>query len=370
MALFDRIPHRCYGERMVDRQARRYPTDGLGRRVRGRRTPSGKRIVLQARDIEIFKLLRRYRFLRSTFIWALLPPQLRGGSYKRFQDRLTDLFHETNTRHGAAYLDWPRQQRHAYNARYVPSIYALSPAGEALLADEAIRIDNVTDLVRGGRMAASRAFPHTMMICDTLASLELGTLSEPNVRFVSWAEIMAKAPGQTQRSDMPFAIPVEIRHRFAATKQEVHHRFRLMPDGLFGLEYTQATGKKVYRFFALEAERRNRVRATSLKGSSFFKKVLAYRAITDKAIHKTHFGIPNLMILTVMPTQARIETMKLAVIDVHGETGSPKFLFRRIDTLGDSDQSPPPTSHMFHAPWQRAGWNDFLLYETNTPELG
>lgn len=364
MPLFDRLPHRCYGERMANRQARRYPTDGLGRRVRGRRTPSGKRIVLQARDIEIFKLLRRYRFLRSTFIWALLPPPLRGGSYKRFQDRLTDLFHETNTRHGGAYLDWPQQQRHAYNARYAPSIYALSPAGEALLAEEAIRIDNVTDLVRGGRMAVSRAFPHAMMICDTLASLELGTRSEQNVRLVSWEEIVAKAPQQIQRSGMPFAIPVEIEHRFAGTKQEAQHRFRLIPDGLFGLEYAQATGKKVYRFFALEAERRNRVQTTSLKGSSFFKKILAYRVITDKAIHKIHLGIPNLMILTVTPTQARIDTMKQAVFDVHGATGSPKFLFRRVDTVGDSDQSPPPTSHMFHAPWQRAGWDEFCLNNT------
>ena len=175
---------------------------------------------------------------------------------------------------------------------------------------------------------------------------------------------MAKAPGQTQRSDMPFAIPVKIRHRFAGTTREVQHRFRLLPDGLFGLEYTQATGKKVYRFFALEAERRNRVQTTSLKGSSFFKKVLAYRVITDKAIHKTHLGIPNLMILIVTPTQARIDTMQKAIFGVYGATGSPKFLFQRVDTLGDSDQSPPPTSHIFHAPWQRAGAAKFYLSNT------
>lgn len=346
---------------MINHPVRRYPKDALGRRIRGRRTPSGKRIVLQPRDIAIFKLLRRYRFLRSTFLWALLPSAHRGKSFKRFQDRLTDLFHETNTAHEGAYLDWPRQQRQTYNARYTPSIYALSPAGEALLDDEGIEIANVTDLIRSGRMAANREFPHTMMICDTLASIELGTQSAPNIRLVSWQEILAKAPEQTRHADNPFAIPVKISHAFPDAKMRVHEKFHLIPDGLFGLEYKLPTGQNLYRFFALEAERRNRVRTGSLKSSSFLKKVLAYRVIIDKAIHKTHFGIPNLLILTVAPTQARIETMKQTIFDIPGMAGGSEFLFRRISTMGYGDQTEPSTSHMFDGPWERAGSTDFRL---------
>ena len=346
---------------MADPHARRYPKDNLGRRIRGRRTPSGKRLVLQQRDIEILKLLRRYRFLRSTFIWQLLPPEHQGKSFKRFQDRLTDLFHETDTRHGAAYLDWPQQQRQSYNARYTASIYALSPAGEALLEDEGIAPDNLTDLVCSGRMAVNREFPHAMMICDTLASIELGTLSEPSIRLVSWQEIMAKAPQRTRLADNPFAIPVEISHTFSNATARAHEKFRIVPDGLFGLEYSLPAGKKLYRFFALEAERRNRVNTGSLKSSSFLKKVLAYRAIIDKAIHKTHLGIPNLLILTVAPTPARIETMKKTIFDLYGRAGSSNFLFQCISTHGYGDQIEPPTSHMFREPWKRAGSNDFRL---------
>jgi hypothetical protein len=340
---------------------RRYPKDNLGRRIRGRRTPSGKRLVLQPRDIEIFKLLRRYRFLRSTYIWSLLPPEHRGKSFKRFQDRLTGLFHETDTPHGGAYLDWPQQQRETYNARYTASIYALSAAGEALLGDENVQVNNLTDLVRSGRTAVNREFAHTMMICDTLASIELGVQAEPNVRLVSWQEILAKAPKETQRAENPFAIPVEISHRFPNATARSMERFRLIPDGLFGLEYALPTGKKVYRFFALEAERRNRVNTGSLKGASFLKKVLAYRTIIENEIHTSYFGIPNLLILTVTPRQARIDTMKKMIAELYPNGDNSNFLFRCVSTQGYDDQVKPPTSHMFHEPWQRVGSDDFRL---------
>jgi hypothetical protein len=346
---------------MVNRTTHRYPKDALGRRVRGRRTPSGKRLVLQPRDIEIFKLLRQYRFLRSTYLWALLPAKTRGKSFKRFQDRLTDLFHENGAAQGGAYLDWPPQQRLSFSARYTPSIYALSPAGEALLDDKGVKIDNITDLVQSGRMAVHREFSHAMMICDTLASIELGTRADPSVRFVPWPEIISKAPAQTQRSKNPFAIPVEISHKFSGASAPSYEQFRIIPDGLFGLEYQQVSGKKLYRFFILEAERRNRVNTRSLKGSSFLKKILAYRAIIDHEIYKSHFGIPNLLILTVAPTQARIETMKQTILDIYGTADSSMFLFRRVAALGDSEPDGFSKTLMFDAPWERSTFTEFRL---------
>ena len=69
------------------------------RRSRMRRTQTGKRLELSARDIEIFKLLQRYRYLHSTYIHAFVG----GASATRFRERLGDLFHE-------GYLDRPAQQ--------------------------------------------------------------------------------------------------------------------------------------------------------------------------------------------------------------------------------------------------------------------
>ena len=157
----------------------------------------------------------RYRNFQTSAALSLpalniyMEPAAAGASWQILQTisgSLTDLFHETDTLHNGAYLDWPRQQRETYNARYTASIYALSSAGEALLEDEDVQVNYLTDLVRSGRMAVNREFAHTMMICDTLASIELGVQSEPNVRLVSWQEILAKAPKETQQAGNPFAI--------------------------------------------------------------------------------------------------------------------------------------------------------------------
>jgi len=37
-------------------------------------------------------------------------------------------------------------------------------------------------------------FAHTLMICEILASIELGARRGAGVRFVSWWEILAKGP--------------------------------------------------------------------------------------------------------------------------------------------------------------------------------
>ena len=346
---------------MTQSQARRYPKDSLGRRIRGRRTPFGKCIVLQPRDIEILKLLRRYRFLRSTLIWELLPSEVRGRSFKRFQDRLTDLFHETNTAHGGAYLDWPQQQRRAYNARYTTSIYGLAPAGEAALDETGAEVTNVTDLVKAGRMVVNRDFVHAMMICDTLAAIEIGTRDVEGLRLVPWPEVLRKAPPAIRGAENPFAVPVRIRHRFKAAQVPREESFCLIPDGLFGLEYSRPEGTERYRFFALEAEHRNRLNSGSLKGTSFLKKVLAYQQIIEQGIPRSHFGIPNLLVLTVTVSEARIATMKKVVEAVFGSSGSPHFLFRAIPAVGHDGPQQSNWPNLFSEPWERAFHPPFRL---------
>src|ERR1700743_3862316 len=82
------------------------------RRSRMRRTRTGKRIELTARDVEIFKLLSRYRYLRSTYIHAFVG----GASETRFKERLGDLFHE-------GFLDRPEAQWEFADARCMPAVY-------------------------------------------------------------------------------------------------------------------------------------------------------------------------------------------------------------------------------------------------------
>src|SRR5258708_18593607 len=88
---------------------------------------------------------------------------------------------------------------------------------------------------------APRQYQHSLIMCQILASLDLGVRAAPSLRFIAWPEILGRAPEATRSSATPFRLPVPS------------GRY-LVPDGLFGLEY--ATGaSKAYRFFALEADR-------------------------------------------------------------------------------------------------------------------
>jgi hypothetical protein len=92
------------------------------------------------------------------------------------------------------------------------------------------------------------------MICDCLASIELGVRQQTSLRFISWQEILAKAPERTCSTDNPFAIPVAISHTLPGSGTTHRAEIKAIPDGLFGLEYVR-DGQKLYRFFALEADR-------------------------------------------------------------------------------------------------------------------
>ena len=102
-------------------------TPAGSRRSRMRRKRTGKRIELSERDIEIFRLLDRYRYLRSNFLYAFVG----GASETRFKERLGDLYHE------GGYIDRPRQQWQFANCRSMPIIYELGDAGARVLREHA-----------------------------------------------------------------------------------------------------------------------------------------------------------------------------------------------------------------------------------------
>ena len=76
------------------------------------------------RDIEIFKLLVRYRYLPSDYIHAFV-----GGNGKALRHRLNLLSRKPNL-----YLARPHQQRQNAEANYRPLIYQLDERGSRVLA--------------------------------------------------------------------------------------------------------------------------------------------------------------------------------------------------------------------------------------------
>jgi hypothetical protein len=284
------------------------------------RTRTGKRLALTARDLEIFRTLRRYRFLRSTYLHAFVG----GASEKRFIERLGDLFHE-------GYLDRPAEQWRFADARCLPVVHELGKSGsEAIIA--APETESVTWL----RDGPHRQFEHALMICEVLASIELATRKQEDLRFIPWPEILAKAPESTRLSAKPYLLS--------------DGGVAVVPDAIFGIEYRR-DGRKAYRFFALEADRGTMsITRAANTGTSVLAKLGTYRAILAKEGFR-RVGIPNLLVLTVTTDHTRCAEIVRRFEEQIGE--GPQFLFRAGSSI--PLMLAAPNSNLLFEPWERPG---------------
>jgi hypothetical protein len=315
-----------------------------------RRISIGKRVELTARDIELFKLLNRYHYLRSTFLYAFVG----GSSLTRFKERLGHLYHD------GGYINRPVQQWQFANCRYMPVIYELDTKGERVLREQGL-MDDRGPLLKKGRMGAYRQFSHQLMISDCMASIELGVRESPDLRFISWQEIMAKA--RARETDNPFEIPASISYTLPRSQNTHRADITIVPDGLFGLEYTH-DGTTSYRFFALEADRNTMpITRANLHQSSYLRKMLAYQEITAQHVYGTHLGVPNLLVLNVTNTEQHMRALMELLNELTAGKGSKVFLFKTLSTLGDFRVAPAPTSHLLTEAWRRAGHDDFAINE-------
>jgi hypothetical protein len=312
------------------------------RRSRMHRSPTGKRIELTPRDIEIFTLLSRYRYLRSTYLHAFV-----GGDKTKLIERLGDLYHE------GRYLNRPEEQWRTASARHKPAVYEIAPRGFEALRHHGVLADDPVTWLSRDRPGVSKQFEHALMICDILASIELGARECEGLRFISWPEILHKTPPATQRSDRPFSFSVLVSHRFVAGGPLERADFNLVPDAVFGLEYTDGE-RKSYRFFALEADRATMpVARTNLRGTSYLRKVLGYRQVLEHGLYRTELGMPNLLVLTVTANEEHMRNVMRLLSEIGGSTSL--FLFKTAAAFGITNISFAPSTEMLTQPWERTG---------------
>jgi hypothetical protein len=290
------------------------------RRSRMIRSRLGKRIELSVRDIGLFCRLGQYRYLRSSYLFAFAG----GASETRFRERLGDLFHE-------GYVERPSQQWEYANARCQPAVYEIGQRAERILREQrASAAESRTYLSK----SVQRHFTHALLICDILASIELAALRTPGLRFISWSEILARAPEHTQRSQAAFKIPTSD----AA----------LIPDALFGLEYLK-DDKRTYRFFALEVDRGTMpIARRHPSQTSYLAKLAAYSDALAQRRHKMHLGISSLLVLTITTS----ERHKQSIMERLRAQSSAPFLFRAL--LSPSMLHYPQPA-LLEQPWERAG---------------
>lgn len=310
----------------------------MTRRPRLHRVRKKANHVITKQDVEILRLLARYRYLRSTHI-----EQLTGRLRRAVNFSLRKLFDN-------AYIDKPREQLRGYNNLYCPDIYELDGKGSELLLERGIKEFEITRLYRQKTNAPVKNFAHSMMICDTMASLEIG-IKATDCELISWQEIVKR----TDQNE-PMKLPCTISHTFAGNKYD-RKETAIIPDGLFGIRYP---ANKV-SFFALEAEHYNPIEPKNLDRASFLKKILAYREIVKTGVYKQKLKIPNLRVLVVSPTTQRVKHQMELTERITG--GSNLFLFHDVPVQEELYSAPPPFPELFIAKWKRAGREDVRINE-------
>ncbi len=317
--------------------------DSIGRRKRFRPTSTGKYLAPNGTAIEIFKLLVRYPYLSSRALYALTPIEQRP-SYQRFQSLLTKLYHEHNTAHGDRYLGRPEEQMRSMTVNHTDLVYSLrKPARLALLDHGLPKKDS--SLIDSGQLAS---FPHGMMLCEVMASIEIGIQNDPRAKIVTQAEILEHAKLSS------LGIEVNVSHKFSPQSSTQTNSFALIPDALFGINYS---GK--FLFFALEVENKGRCNTKDIRYSSYLRKVLGYQYMFEKNRYQKHYNIPNLLVLSVGPQRHRMELMKQTAATI-GSTHD-QFLFRHHPVFGSREEAPQPSGAFFQDPWERIGNQPFAL---------
>src|SRR6516162_666134 len=292
------------------------------RRPRFHRVEEPPPFQLTARDVAILHAVARYRFLSSTLIIRLI-----GGSSQQILRRLQLLFH-----HG--YLDRPVSQvaqlAHAFDFGNRPFVYGLGRAGAQVLAEAGIPLKEKLDWTRKNARATAQFLAHALETAETMIGFELACRVEGAPALIDHHDLLPYLPEETREEDAPFHARVALKTaRDSLT-------IGVVPDRVFSLAFPDRTRLN----FALELDRGTMdIKSRQLVGkSSFRRKLLGYYQLWREGLHTSQWGFQAFRILTVTPSEKRIENMLAVQREIVGEQGSNLFLFTTPKRL--SEKSP------------------------------
>lgn len=194
----------------------------------------------------------------------------------------------------------------------------------------------------------SYSLSHDAFVSHALASIRAGIARQANARFVDANELERHPglPAATRESSGKWAIP----HPRKGT---------IRPDSpLWAIELTDS-GRKLYRFFVLEADNGTSDNGETIwpehpetyNGTSLYEKLEAYLAFINDGGFGKKWGIPHLYVSFFFRDEARLKrTMqKFASLG-----GSHFILFQLADASGTP-------GYLFARPWARVGHPPLFL---------
>jgi hypothetical protein len=300
-----------------------------------------KRARLTTDDLDILRLLARYRYLLAEEIAALV-----GRPFKPVQHRLNLLKREPN-----CYLKIAQPQ--ADNPRvyqWTKLVYELDTRGMTIVEELGLSL-------RSRRHV--RNFTHELMVCQIMASIEIGIRRNPDLRFISWDEILRdeRTPKVTRESPRPTNIPVIL------SVNGAHRKTDLCPDGQPFIIERNRNGERSHLCFpGIEADCATEpLEPSSFDRSSIYRKFLAYRVAAEAGLHRSHFGFPNFFVPFISTNPARLRSIMELLARMTDGKGSKMFLFKTFPAMIAIAKSPSPTGHMLTEPWQRVGFAPFYF---------
>lgn len=294
-------------------------TDKRARRPRFRRASEPPAFRVTDSDLDIIRLLARYRFLRSTHIAALT-----GRSRDRVNARLSRLFH-------AGYIDRPRAQLDYYpTAGSASMVYALADRGARLLIEQdGLQFSNI-EWSRKNRQVGRPFIEHQLEVIDFYVSLQLACHGREDVKLITPEEIIAEFPDQRFEARNPFKLTVNV------SQDGVMHQVGLIPDLVFGLRFPDGSR----RCFMVEIDRGTMpVTRSDIRQTSFARKMRAYLSAHAARQHERQFGWRNFRTLVATTDENRMRTMMKALdnIRIPRSAGPGLFLFtHRFDPANTS----------------------------------
>jgi hypothetical protein len=291
------------------------------------------------RDIEVFKLLARFRYLPADYIHAFV-----GGNGKALGRRLNLLSRKPNL-----YLARPPQQRHSAAANHRPLIYTLDERGSRALPERGLPLPPRTTV---------RNFAHELMVAQVTASIELGTKENGSVRVITWSEILEsdKTPKATRDSATPSLRVAYSLNSHTCTSEITADAFP------FGLERVNDAGRTYLFFPGIEADCGTEpIDSRDSHRSSIAKKFAAYMAVAEQALYRSHFGFPNFFVPFITTNVRRMQSMMQLLERATEGRGSKMFLFKTFPLFTSAAKPPLPTGHVLTEPWSRVGFAPFHL---------
>jgi hypothetical protein len=241
--------------------------------------------VLQARDVEIIKLVAQHRVIASDDLQLLI-----SGSDQSVLRRLQKLFHN-------GYLDRPRSQRLRGNA---PMVYALGQKGAVILAHENPPID----WSEKNRQVGPLFLEHALMISRFQTTLRFALAAQGKAVIDRWL------PDGLVRD----SVKVEHDGEF--------ERFPIAPDALFTLRLVdEREGRNRIHVF-LEADR------GTMTTKRFLTKMHGYWHFWRSG-QQQRYDVENFLVVTVTRTAERATSLceLTANVDSPERRGLRMFLF-------------------------------------------